>query len=271
MKKIYYFLAAAIISINTLSAQTGNVGISVPSPLSKLSVLGNMAIGSAYTGTVAPASGAIIQGNVGIGTSAPATKLDVIGKVRIADGTQADKRILVSDANGVASWVTPQNQALVLYNSAPQTILGGTPEDSFNNLVNFVLYGNIIPGASFDPATENLHLPQGSYEITICLEMDSLLNTTCPAEGLLIHSYLMDIPNDGMNNYPLNPGPMRLRFNASSICGTNGTHSALWSTKIIVPAAGQDMVLNLGRGTNGNYVDAVVIGLNSRIIVRKIQ
>jgi len=43
-------------------------------------------------------------GNVGIGTAAPAAKLDVAGNVKITDGTQADGRVLTSDANGLASW-----------------------------------------------------------------------------------------------------------------------------------------------------------------------
>lgn len=48
------------------------------------------------------------SGNVGIGTQAPVAKLDVAGKIRIADGSQANKRILTSDANGVAVWAEPE-------------------------------------------------------------------------------------------------------------------------------------------------------------------
>lgn len=42
--------------------------------------------------------------NVGIGTSAPVAKLDVAGNVKIFDGTQAQGKVLVSDANGMAAW-----------------------------------------------------------------------------------------------------------------------------------------------------------------------
>ncbi|MEI6296945.1 MAG: hypothetical protein WCO84_04855 [bacterium] len=44
------------------------------------------------------------NGNVGIGTISPNAKLEVVGSVKITDGTQGDGKILVSDANGNASW-----------------------------------------------------------------------------------------------------------------------------------------------------------------------
>lgn len=46
-------------------------------------------------------------GNVGIGTLTPGYPLHVAGKVKIADGTQAAGKVLTSDANGLASWLTP--------------------------------------------------------------------------------------------------------------------------------------------------------------------
>ena len=49
------------------------------------------------------------NGNIGIGTRAPLSKLDLVGKLRMADGTQGVNKVMVSDANGVASWQTPVN------------------------------------------------------------------------------------------------------------------------------------------------------------------
>lgn len=44
--------------------------------------------------------------NVGIGVSAPTSKLHVVGNIRMVDGNQAIGKILISDANGMATWQT---------------------------------------------------------------------------------------------------------------------------------------------------------------------
>ncbi len=56
-----------------------NVGIGISTPASKLSVMGNIAVGSTYANNIAPANGAIIQGAVGIGIITPTKQLDVYG------------------------------------------------------------------------------------------------------------------------------------------------------------------------------------------------
>jgi|LauGreDrversion4_2_1035121.scaffolds.fasta_scaffold321180_1 hypothetical protein len=61
---------------------TGNTGVATSTPKSKLSVSGNLAVGSTYAGTnAAPTNGAIIEGNVGIGKNTAATALDVNGTI----------------------------------------------------------------------------------------------------------------------------------------------------------------------------------------------
>lgn len=46
------------------------------------------------------------NGNIGIGTIYPTEKLDIVGKIKITDGNQGIGKVLVSNANGVGSWVT---------------------------------------------------------------------------------------------------------------------------------------------------------------------
>lgn len=62
---------------------------------------------------------AIVLGNssnsnnkVGIGTNSPDERLHIAGKIKIADGTQVNGYVLTSDANGVASWMSPDNNLI---------------------------------------------------------------------------------------------------------------------------------------------------------------
>jgi len=45
-------------------------------------------------------------GNVGIGTTAPGAKLEVAGQIKITGGIPGNGKVLVSDADGLASWTT---------------------------------------------------------------------------------------------------------------------------------------------------------------------
>ncbi|MBK8339426.1 MAG: hypothetical protein IPK99_05190 [Flavobacteriales bacterium] len=47
------------------------------------------------------------NGNTGIGSSTPADRLHVVGNIRMVDGNQAVGRVMVSNANGTATWVDP--------------------------------------------------------------------------------------------------------------------------------------------------------------------
>ena len=66
-------------------AGSGFVGIGTVAPLSKLGVLGNLAVGATYGAIAAPTSGMIIEGNVGIGETAPGSKLSVMGGMSVGN------------------------------------------------------------------------------------------------------------------------------------------------------------------------------------------
>ena len=68
------------------AVNSGNIGIGISNPGSKLTVSGGLAIGttspsSAYLTSRAPYGGMIVEGNVGIGTTSPTQKLDIVGNI----------------------------------------------------------------------------------------------------------------------------------------------------------------------------------------------
>jgi hypothetical protein len=73
--KSFYPIVVFIFSSFVLYSQ--NVGIGTTGPASKLSVNGNLAIGSNYLSTPAPANGALIEGKVGLGTTSPLGTLHI--------------------------------------------------------------------------------------------------------------------------------------------------------------------------------------------------
>lgn len=62
---------------------------------------------------------------VGIGTNTPDERLHIAGSIKIVDGTQGAGRVLTSDVNGKATWVSPSSTkayADIYYNGSGQTI-----------------------------------------------------------------------------------------------------------------------------------------------------
>ena len=65
--------------------------------------------GSKFSVGVIGVNGFIVDtGSVGIGTASPGAKLEVAGQVKITGGSPGSGKVLTSDANGLASWVSAE-------------------------------------------------------------------------------------------------------------------------------------------------------------------
>lgn len=194
------------------------------------------------------------DGRVGIGIISPTAKLHVNGQVQITDGTQGTDKIFVSDNNGVGSWKTPAStrEVMVLANMADEIALNGIPAGGTSVLKNFELQVNTISGASFNPATEMVALPQGVYEVMVSYEMNSPGSV---GSGTIINSYFIDFPTG------------RVHSNSPSIPGyPNSVHSALWATTI----NGGNWYVHIGRGIGGTYGGYIRLTTSSRILIKKV-
>ncbi len=78
-------------------------------------------------------------GNIGLGTITPVAKLEVVGQIKITGGSPGIGKVLSSDANGLASWVTP--------GSSPWNISG---LNIFNTNDGNVGIGTASPSAKLD-------------------------------------------------------------------------------------------------------------------------
>ena len=100
-------------------------------------------------------SGIFTGGNVGIGTTAPNRLLHLNsatnGALRIVDGTQANGRVLTSDANGVATWQSTGIDNIVGVLSATGVSI------PYNQTANFLQTGSYIT------------LPPGRYAVNVTM------------------------------------------------------------------------------------------------------
>lgn len=115
------------------------------------------------------------NGHIGIGINPDITsQLHINGSagsgsaLRIVDGTQANGRILTSDANGLASWKVNIPPAFALSYNTTSTVLSGLSAGNTSALPNFITTVNTISGISF--SGNIITLPAGIYQATVSLE-----------------------------------------------------------------------------------------------------
>ena len=98
--------ATTLFNINNL----GNAGIGTSRQLSKLDVVGGVAIGSYAASAAAPSNGLIVSGNVGIGITTPTVPLHVVGDGKFTGNITVDGNINAKFQD-VAEWV-PSSEKL---------------------------------------------------------------------------------------------------------------------------------------------------------------
>ncbi len=113
-------------------------------------------------------------GKVGIGTTSPSTVLDVRsaskGALKIADGTQGAGKVLTSDANGVATWVSPSTQV----------IIGSGSNGGYN--LPFIKFSEY----RYTGAT--IQLPPGKWMITVSQLVKPAGGSLSPNDWLFVRS-----------------------------------------------------------------------------------
>lgn len=136
------------------------------------------------------------QGDLGIGTLNPTSNLTINGTFRMNDGTQKEGRILVSNADGIASWKSIfVNQYVVWELVGKQTFNDYTSTSLYNSeTTSSTLIRNEISGCTISGGV--LTLPSGRYLLSINGDMaegefctiDLLINNSIYKSFLAVNS-----------------------------------------------------------------------------------
>jgi hypothetical protein len=208
---IFYAAASATLSNELMRITgTGNVGIGGITPAFRLDVNGRMRIRDGGGGNTAglwlnnaanTASPAFIgmenDNSVGIFGNPSSgwsfTMNTTTGKVKIADGTQANGRVLTSDANGTASWTQLNSTQSVRTGS-----LGGGVNFDYSEM------GSFPTGGTSKYTTVNITLPPGRWVVFANLLING---TALPAGGgIFVRTYLAESATVSTGTTDIVPG-----------------------------------------------------------------
>jgi hypothetical protein len=207
--------------------------------------------------------------NVGIGTTAPASKLHVVGSIRMVDGNQAANRVMVSDANGTASWAAASTLSpnkiidadadtkIQVEESADEDIIrfdmGGTEYFTMvNGRINVLNTGNSVylgSGAgAVDDFTSNNNVGIGT---------GALNDATTGNWNTAVGHGALPMVTTGLNNVGI--GPFAMGNN------TTGSHNTAIGAGAGDNRASCDNNVLIGRssGATGSGSGNVLIGANS--------
>ncbi|WP_412476486.1 hypothetical protein [Flavobacterium sp. TBRC 19031] len=125
---------------------------------------------------------------VGIGTNTPDERLHVNGSFKLTDGTQANGYILVSDANGKASWQNPNSNkayAAQYYNGTGQTM----------NQSNNIALGTALTAKNATNDADGITVQKaGTYRVTYSVTLSKSGGSPVDAGFQLYKDYATAIP-----------------------------------------------------------------------------
>jgi hypothetical protein len=193
------------------------------------------------------------NGNIGIGTNSPANNLHIQGSFRLANGTQANGRVLTSDANGTSSWSEPasftQNEWHTTGNSGT---ISGTHFIGTTNAQDLDIRTNNIIRARFTQKgqIETMNTGNSVFIGEGAGEQDNMTDNNNVFIG-----YWAGLANtSGHSNVAI--GYQALQDNIESSCNTAVGYSSLRqnSTGYNNTAIGQNAMAFNGQGTNNAAV-----------------
>ncbi|TAD83026.1 MAG: hypothetical protein EAY75_15485 [Bacteroidetes bacterium] len=178
------------------------------------------------------------NGNMGIGTNNPQARLHVNGSLRLVNGTEGNRRVLTSDANGVATWQNlPTVQSFAAILPAGQNLTAGD-EFVVGNMTEVFDEGNIFTTNSNQfvaPAT-------GIYHIDL-----NLLISSSGSTGIIQSEASIRVNGSGL-------GQSRMLQNTPAFSTGSGFSFSLHYTRTLKLTMG-DVVTYYGRVTgNGSFV-----------------
>lgn len=220
-------------------------------------------------------------GNVGIGMNNPSTRLDIDGQIRISGGNPGVGKVLTSSVDGLATWETPTSDADNLGNHiATQNIRLGShwlSGDGGNEGIRIDSTGNVGVGTA-TPSSElqvsgssNPTITISDTEVGESSEAGLFLETDGASGGLSVLSANFSNPINWADSLLLysdsiNSGGLRLHANAGNITLSNG-----WSPRvdrlIINPAGNVEVIgqvkINGGSPGAGKVLTSDATGLAS--------
>ena len=147
------------------------------------------------------------MGMVGIGTGTPTAKLDVLGTFKLRDGSQGANKVLVSNADGVASWQEPSTiddgkwalNGTDIYRLTGNVGIGtSTPTAKLDVIGGIKGSGDFISNGFMQSAL-GYKFPDGSIQTTATFSLGS---QSSPFQEIYVNNYI----KIGTNSLWLNSG-----------------------------------------------------------------